>query len=614
MPPYRMEQSMPGPHAIATLTLTAVALILFTRERLALETSSLFVLVALLLGFELFPYTHEGVRLEAHEFLLGFGHEALVAVCALMIAGQGLVRTGALEPVGRLLARAWGTAPALSLALTLVVGAVFSAFVNNVPIVVLLLPILVSVSLRTGNAASRVLMPMGFATLLGGMATTIGTSTNLLVVSVAAEMGLERFGMFDFLLPVSIAGGAGLLYLWLIAPRLLPARDSQLGDTSPRVFTAQLLLPEGSWADGRPLRELVEKAGDELPVLRILRGEHAQLLPLPDAVLRAGDRLLLSDTPDRLKEYETVLDGQLWAGDTPVDEDHPLAAGDQQLAEVVVTQGSSLEGATLTQSHFVERYQLFTLALHRPGWQPRLLRRDIRDIRLKVGDIVLVQGSREQIARLKREAQVLVLDATTELPHSDRAPLALAIMAGIVLPAALGWLPIVYTALAGVLLMIATRCLDWRDAAHALSSQVILIVVASLALGKALLATGAADWLAGLFVEGTRGTPPAALLSGLMLLMAIFTNIVSNNAAALIGTPIAIGIARQLGLPEEPFVLSVLFGANMSYATPIAYKTNLLVMSAGGYRFGDFLRVGVPLTLIMWAVFSWLLPQLYPLT
>ncbi len=604
---------MPGPHAIATLALTALALILFTRERLALETSSLFVLVALLLGFELFPYVHEGERLQAHEFLLGFGHEALVAVCALMIAGQGLVRTGALEPVGRLLARAWSGAPALSLALTLLVGAVFSAFVNNVPIVVLLLPILVSVSLRTGNPASRVLMPMGFATLLGGMATTIGTSTNLLVVSVAGEMGLERFGMFDFLLPVSIAGGAGLLYLWLIAPRLLPARDSQLGDASPRVFTAQLLLPEGSWADGRPLRELADKAGGDLPVLRILRGEHTQLLPLPDAVLRAGDRLLLSDTAERLKEYESVLEGQLWVGDAPVDEEHPLAAEDQQLAEVVVTQGSSLEGATLAQSRFIERYQLLTLALHRPGWQPRLLRRDIRDLRLKVGDIVLIQGSREQIARLKREARVLVLDATTELPHSERAPLALAIMAGIVLPAALGWLPIVYTALAGVLLMVATRCLDWRDAAHALSSQVILIVVASLALGKALLATGAADWLAGLFVEGTRGVPPALLLSGLMLLMAVFTNIVSNNAAALIGTPIAIGIARQLGLPEEPFVLAVLFGANMSYATPIAYKTNLLVMSAGGYTFCDFLKVGIPLTLIMWAVFSWLLPQLYPL-
>ena len=208
---------------------------------------------------------------------------------------------------------------------------------------------------------------------------------------------------------------------------------------------------------------------------------------------------------------------------------------------------------------------------------------------------------------------MLVLDATADLPSTRRAPLALAIMAGVVLSAAFGLLPIAISALAGVLLMLLTSCLAWRDAARALSTQVILIVVASLALGSALLKTGAADYLAQLFVLATEGASAAWLLSGLMLLMAVMTNIVSNNAAALIGTPIAIGIARQLGLPEEPFVLAVLFGANMSYATPIAFKTNLLVMSAGGYRFSDFLRVGVPLTLIMWAAFSWLLPRLYGL-
>ncbi|MGB5255428.1 MAG: SLC13 family permease, partial [Sedimenticolaceae bacterium] len=205
------------------------------------------------------------------------------------------------------------------------------------------------------------------------------------------------------------------------------------------------------------------------------------------------------------------------------------------------------------------------------------------------------------------------LDATTDLPSTRRAPLALAIMAAVVFTAAIGWLPIAISSLAGVLLMLLTACLSWRDAARALNTQVILIVVASLALGAALLKTGAADYLAQLFVIVTEGVSAAWLLSGLMLLMALMTNIVSNNAAALIGTPIAVGIARELGLPAEPFVLAVLFGANMSYATPIAYKTNLLVMSAGGYRFADFLRVGLPLTFLMWAVFSWLLPRLYGL-
>ena len=204
---------LPDPHGLAVLLLTIVALALFTRDRVPLETSSLGVLVVLCVGFELFPYHRGGVALHASTFFHGFGHEALVAVCALMIAGQGLVRTGALEPVGRALGKLWARSPKLSLLLTLLVGGVLSAFVNNTPIVVLLLPILISVSLRSKLAASSVLMPMGFATLIGGMTTTIGTSTNLLVVSVAADVGVARMGLFDFFVPAAVAGGLGMLYL-----------------------------------------------------------------------------------------------------------------------------------------------------------------------------------------------------------------------------------------------------------------------------------------------------------------------------------------------------------------------------------------------------------------
>ena len=581
-------------HALAVLLLTVLALLLFTRERIPLETSSLLVLVLLAVGFELFPFQYDGATLHATAFFSGFGHEALVAVCALMIAGQGLVRTGALEPFGRLLARVWGVAPALSMLLTLVVGALLSAFVNNVPIVVLLLPILIGVSLRTKRPASAVLMPMGFATLIGGMSTTIGTSTNLLVVSVASDLGVERFAMFDFFVPVAVAGTIALLYLWLIAPRLLPIRTTDLDDASPRVFASQLLIQADSFADGRTLADVVAHTGGDMQVSRVLRGEQTFLPPLPDATLRAGDRLLLSDTAENLKEYESALGARLFSGDIPVDEEHPLHAEDQQLAEVVVIQGSPLEGTSLAASRFAEHFQLLTLALHRAGWQLQALRTQIQDVRLRIGDVVLIQGPREQIAAMRRRGDVLVLDATTDLPSTQRAPLALAIMAAVVLAAAIGWLPIAISSLAGVLLMLLTACLSWRDAARALN-------------------TGAADYLAQVFVILTEGVSAAWLLSGLMLLMALMTNIVSNNAAALIGTPIAVGIARELDLPAEPFVLAVLFGANMSYATPIAYKTNLLVMSAGGYRFADFLRVGLPLTFLMWAVFSWLLPRLYGL-
>ena len=604
---------LPDLHALAILSLTVIALYLFTRPGIPLETSSLFVLVAVTLGFAIFPYTSaQGETLHAVDFFRGFGHEALVAVAALMIAGQSLVRTGALEPIGRVLARLWRISPQLSLLLTLFIGAILSAFVNNVPIVVLLLPILVSVSLRTKTSASGMLMPMGFATLVGGMSTTIGTSTNLLVVSVAADMGMRRLQMFDFFIPTAIAAGVGIVYLWLIAPRLLPERKTDMTDTSPRVFTAHLLVLEDSFANGKTLTELSEKSGGGLHVSRILRGENL-IVPLPDAKVHAGDHLLVRDTPENLKEFEKVLGTALYADDAPVDDEHPLVAKNQQIAEIVVVQGSPLENTTLSRIRFADRYQLITLALHRAGRSVETLRAEVGDVLLRTGDVLLVQGASEQIAKLKRSGELLVLDATSDLPHSDKAWLALIIMAGIVVTAAFGILPIAISAVCGVLLMLMTRCLSWRDATQALSAQVVLIVVASLALGVALLKTGGADYLAQLFVAVSFGAPPWTVLSGLMLLMAILTNIVSNNAAAVIGTPIAIGIAHQLGVQPEPFVLAVLFGANMSYATPMAYKTNLLVMNAGGYTFMDFVRVGVPLTIILWLILSWLLITLYPL-
>ena len=606
---------MPEPHALAVLALVVLALFLFSREKIAIETSSLFILVLLTSGFTVFPYvTSQGEYLEAVDFFSGFGHEALVAVCALMIAGNGLVRTGALEPLGRNLARLWKLSPAFSMLLTLIIGAFLSAFVNNVPIVVLLLPILISVSLRTGVSSSGMLMPMGFATLVGGMSTSIGTSTNLLVVSVAADMGLRKIQMFDFFIPAAIVACIAIVYLWLIAPLLLPERQARLTDTSPRIFAAQLAVLEESFAVDKTLADLIEKTGGMMEVSHIMRGSGTFIQPLPDAHIRAGDRLLVSDTPDNLKEFESALGATLYVGDNAVDEENPLSGEGQQIAEIIVVQGSPLQGMMLRQLNFADRYQLLVLAINRAGSTLETMREKIDQIRLRTGDILLVQGHHEKIAETKRAGELLVLDATADLPHTDKASTALLIMAGIVIVAAFGLAPIAISAVCGVLLMLITRCLTWRDASMALSTQVILIVVASLALGSALLNTGGAEYLAQVFVSVTTGASPAVILSGLMLLMAILTNIVSNNAAAVIGTPIAISIAHQLQVNPEPFVIAVLFGANMSYATPMAYKTNLLVMNAGGYTFMDFVRVGIPLTIIVWLGLSFLLPIMYRLS
>ncbi|SHJ70132.1 TrkA-C domain-containing protein [Malonomonas rubra DSM 5091] len=605
---------LPNLHAIAVLFLAVFALLLFTRKNLPLETSSFIILILLAIGFEIYPFQVDGKTLHAVDFFQGFGHEALVAVCALMIAGQGIVRTGGLEPLGRGLARLWKISPSVSLLLTLILAAFISAFVNNVPIVVLLLPILISVSIRTKIKTSSVLMPMGFATLLGGTCTTIGTSTNLLVVSVAADMGAGRLEMFDFLLPGVIAAGIGISYLWLIVPRIMPERKIALTDTSPRIFTAHLAIPEESSSVGKTLAEIMQKVDDGLKIKGIRRGIDSFTTPLPSVVLKAGDQLIISDTPERLKEIEDLLDGTLYQDETlgsPVDEDHPLKADDQQVAEIAVVHGSHLQGRTLGGIRFAERYGVIILAIHRAGKELKRRVDSINKTRLQIGDILLVQGPREQITSLKKEKNILVLDATMDLPFTKKAPLALGIMLAIILTTAFGFLPIAISASCGALLMIMFGCLGWRDATKALSTQVIMIVVSSLALGSALLKTGGAEYLAQLFLAVGGDASPLVMLSGLMLLMAVLTNIVSNNATAVMGTPIAISIATQMGQPLEPFVLAVLFGANMSFATPMAYKTNLLVMNAGEYTFNDFLRIGIPLVLLLWITLSWVLPAIY---
>ncbi|NND00719.1 MAG: SLC13 family permease [Gammaproteobacteria bacterium] len=600
------------PHAIWSLALTVTALILFTRDRIPLETSSLLVIVLLAVSFTVFPYTNAAGRLlNPVSFFSGFGHEALIAVCGLMVAGYGIVRTGALDPVGRGLAKLWTISPSLSVLITLLVSALLSAVVNNTPIVVLLLPIMLNVAVRTKTSASGILMPMGLATLLGGMTTTIGTSTNLLVVSVASDMGLETISMFSFFVPAALAGSIGIVYLWLIAPKIIPNRTASLKNNAPRIFTAHLHIPTGSFADGKTLTEIIQKTEGAIQVSGIRRTENTFTVPLPDARIRAGDRLLVRDTPNQLKDYERALGATLYSKGHEVSDDNPLSDNEQHLAELVIDRGSPMIHRTLNEAHFSDVYQLVTLAIHRKGKVLESLPQGIAKTPLRLGDVLLVQGSSENIEEVKKRGHFLVLDATTELPSTKYATRAILIMTLTIVVAAFGIMPISISAVAGALIMVLTNCLKWQDIQRALSAQVILIVVASLALGSALSQTGATTYVAHSFVDLTYGMSGRVIFSALMLLMALLTNVVSNNAAAVIGTPIAISIANEIGLPPEAFVLAVLFGANMSYATPMAYQTNLLVMNAGGYTFSDFVKVGVPLTIIVWLSFSFIVPMLY---
>ena len=522
--------------------------------------------------------------------------------------------TGALEPLARLLARLWAFNPHVALLALLSSAMTLSAFVNDTPVVVVLMPVVIGLAMRAGRSPSRMLMPMNFAVIVGGMATTIGTSTNLLIVSLARDHGVGHIDMFEFTPLVVGPALLALLYLWLIAPRLLPDRPNPLAGMVPRRFNAILYVGPRSRARGKTVEQARHWTGNKMTVQRVQRGAEA-LTPTDALVLLEGDRLLVNDTSSYLKEYEQALGATLFdAGsmDSLPPEQHPLRAEDQQLVEGVITEESPLHHGNLREARFAERCGVVILAMYRPSDEDSL-EGEIPDRELRSGDVLLMQGPPSRMVALKREPGLLVLDGTLDLPRTRKAPVAILIMAAVVLLAAFRVLPIAMSSLLGVLALILTGCLKFEGLGRGISAEVVLVVVASLALGRSLTATGGADILADAFMAVASGLSTQMVLAAVMIFLGLLTNFVSNNAAAAVGTPVALAIAQQLGAPPEPFVLAAIVGCNLSFATPMGYQTNVLIMQPGGYVFRDFLRVGGPLVLIMIVAFSIELTNAYPM-
>lgn len=604
---------MPGVHAILLILVTLAAFYLYTRSWIQIEMVSLLLLLALVVLFYLLPYRGEDQRFSDVEIFESFGHPALVAICSLMILGRGLTLTGAMEPAVRVLGRVWNVNRWFGMLLTLVVAGATSAFINDTPVLVLMLPLLIGLSRRTGYPASKSLMPVNFAVLAGGMLTSIGTSTNLLVLNIAEDLGMQRMGLFDFTMIALTAFGVALIYLWLIAPHLLP--DTGVGKLGAgRQYEARITVNEdNARLVGHKLADLSRALGRPLPAFALVRNDKEQ--PLRDDIeLDVGDALLLRDTPQGLGEVSSTLHADLYdrqgLGQFA---ESDVTRVDTHLAEVVIGHESPLIGLTLKEARFAEQHQVIVVGFNR---STSGLLHDVRNIAeraLSAGDVLLVQAPADQLEALRSAPHLLLLDMALTLPRSPLAPIALGIMGAVVLMAATGLLPIHVAAFTGVIAMLLTGCVRLEGVGHALSLEVVLLVASSLALGQALVATGAAGWIAQGVVALVQHVEPAVQLAVFMAFAAILTNFVSNAAAAAVGTPIAVATAAQLGVPVEPFVLAILFGANLSYATPMAYQTNLLVMSAAGYRFVDFVRVGLPLVLLMLVTLSILLARHYGL-
>jgi len=605
-------------HGLAMLLFAAVVFGLFIYNRWSISTISLGVLVTLPLGFTLYPLVRDGETVNAARFLAGFANPALVAICALMIVGHALVVTGALEPAARRLASLVALHPRSALLAVLVMAASVSGVINDTPVVVLLIPLLLAAARQAKVPAAGLLLPMNYAVLIGGMATTIGTSTNLIVVAIAASLGVRPFGLFDWFGLVALAAVPGLAYLWLLAPRLLRHVPVQAQDLSSDVFDAELHIDEDSPLVGQPLSAAFNAVKYRLPFVGLRRAGRT-VLPLPSLRLRVGDRLIIRDTALRLKELERQLGAVLHALG-PADDDDTAAPPPAEpalpaavVAQMIVTAGSPLEGRSVRQERLAERFGFIVVGVRTTAQRAPWQREGLTDRLVRVGDVLLVQGDASAMRKAQRDGLGLLLDERFTVTRQDKAGIAIVVMAAVVMLAATKTLPIEIAALSGALLLLLTRCLSWEDITQSLSAKVILLVAASLALGDALAVTGSTAWLAQGLAAQTGALSPAWLAALLMGLMGLVTNFVSNNAAAAIGTPLAVSLAQTLGVPPEPFVLAVLFGCNLCYLTPMGYQTNLLVMNAGGYRFSDFLRVGTPLFLIMWAALSFLLAWRYGL-
>lgn len=597
----------------ATLAILAIAIGAFVSDRFSMELVSIAAVAAFLLLFQIFPLAdaHGAKIITTSSILEGFADPALLAIMSLLMLSQGLYQSGTMELPTRFLVQGAGKFKVLMLGATLLVVLISSAFINDTPVVVMFLPIIAAMAAASGVAPSRVLMPLSFLALLGGMTTLIGSSTNILAAGVFHDATGEEIAFFDLTPLGAMIALVGVVYLATIGRLLLPRRglaDNNV-ERENKQFIAQFEINRGHFLLGKgPIGGLFPDLPD-ITVRMVQRREEAILPPYDDFQFKYGDVVIIAATRSvltkLLRERPEILGDAL--SEVDLEDADPRAPRSQlTLVEAVVAPGSRMIGRTIGQIGFHYQTNCVILGVER---RSRMIRVEISSIRLEAGDVLLILGPLENVRTLRMDRDVLLMEASmTGLPAPRNAILSGVIFICVVALAASGLLPIGIAAVCGVFAMLALGCLNIRQAARAFDRRIYLLIGSSLAMGHVLEATGGAALIGGLIAPIAENFGPAALLSAMFLISAALTNVLSNNATVALLTPIAISAARLAGIDPWPIALTVIYGANCPFATPIAYQTNLLVMTPGHYRFRDFMKVGGPLIIIIWIVYSIIAP------